>query len=201
MIFHTSESKLKTCFLKFWIRYTSFPEKRYSNQIGLCPPVGRVCTPYCNSISRTLQWSTEFHITKIQKSDESKGYELVQQSIPRVEKWNKSLPPYSLSFSPFIYTFLSHDLCSRWQLWNKAWLCHGGRLFQHGSGFFDCVSLFLHTHFCLMVFAAGGSCGIKHDIVMVADYFSIDQDSLIVSPSLLYNHYIKYILYIRYMII
>ena len=52
-----------------------------------------------------------------------------------------------------------------------------------------------------MVFAAGGSCEIKHDIVMVADYFSIDQDSLIVSPSLLYNHYIKYILYIRYMII
>ena len=41
----------------------------------------------------------------------------------------------------------------------------------------------LHTLFCLVVFAAGGSCGIKHDIVMVANYFSIDQDSLIVFPS------------------
>ena len=41
----------------------------------------------------------------------------------------------------------------------------------------------LYTHFCLMIFAAGGSCGIKHDFVMVADYFSMDQDSLIVSPS------------------
>ena len=55
--------------------------------------MGWIRTPNCITILLSLQWSAGFHITKIKKSDESKGYELVKQSIPRVKKWNKPPPP------------------------------------------------------------------------------------------------------------
>ena len=51
------------------------------------------------------------------------------------------IPP---SPSPHLLVFHTQfrlfGLCSMWQMWNKAWHCHGGSLFQHWSGFFDCVS-------------------------------------------------------------
>ena len=46
---------------------------------------------------------------------------------------NPSLPsPYFLVLPT---QFCLFGLCSMWQMWNKLWHCHGGRLFQHWSGF------------------------------------------------------------------